>query len=679
MAQNVIIDCYEVLGVARDATTKEINYAYKKLALKHHPDKEEGSNDVFQKVSPASPSSHINRYMSFHPLTPLQIQHAVEILRDTDSRSKHDEELESHAYKYEQGQSDTFEFPPGYTGWRPYNTPMGEPVYMSRYMYSYGNSMHMDPHSQTSFEERLWWENMRAYEDDLLPPEPSPMQEQCELDEEVIDANLQHDEHVWMAAEKGTGQWGQWRSEFAQSASNQKGKQRVEEEELNDHEKSYGEGYYRCHYKDRGEPAGDNGEDSEGHGYENNYQHGDGRIDKDFDEHIDEHGDGHGDGYFVEHFDDLGEYHDGQLDEEYDEHGYEPFDGYCDERYKEDSDEDYNKDYDKDHDGCCYEHGDKYHNEDYEPETEKTNQHQGCGQTEGVHESTEEEVDLMEFSDYETADQSPVVSHSGFDSNSNVEDPDALVDGNTESKQSTTSTDNGTDVTTAYYDAKSNQSHLTSPGKKMSIIGSPVISGTISTSSPRKTDNLSTITSLGISDQESTTSSDVKSELSHSSQKNTTTFSPMNRHLAPFITYLESKILHPSQRYTTEDLETEIKGIVLESYCGWLESVRLSFSDANPIPKGSNPETCAHLGAWEKEFKRPECEVCHRWRPIFMLTCPGCGIRKCVGCKFDDWGKSPRERVHVDTGALPLGKDGMPGVSQWPAAAIEVSGLWPWM
>lgn len=681
MAQSLIIDCYQVLGVARDATAKEINCAYKKLALKYHPDKEQGSNDEFQKVNFTSLSLHIDLYMSSPPLTLLQIQHAVEILRDADSRLKHDEELETHAYRYEQGQSDVFEFPPDYTGWRPYDSPMGEPIYMSRYMYSYGNSVHMDPHSLASFEERVWWENMRTYGDDVLPPEPSPIREQCELDEEVIDTHLQHDEHVWMAAEMGTGQWGQWRSEFAQPASNRKRDERGQQEEPNIREKYYKEEHYGYHYRDCGEPAGEDG-----------YGHGDGHFDKHLDDltddYVDEIANGHGhdiyehsddhiatdfDEHFDEHFDELVECLDGRHDEDFDEHCYEHFDGYYDEDYGEHYNRGYDEEYDKDSE-CS----DEYPNGDYELELEKIHQQQGCGQAESVHGYTEEEVDLMVFSDYETADQSPAVSHSGLESNSNAGDLDG-DDGNSEGKQSTTSTDNGTDATTVFYDARSNQSNLSSPGRKMSTIGSPGISGTSPSSSPRKTDNLSTITSLGLSDQLSTTSSDIKYESSHSSQRNAITFNPTNQHLAPFIPYFESKIHHPSRCYTTEDLETEIKGIVLEAYCGWLESIRLSFSDVNPIPKGSSSNTCAHLGAWEKEFMRFECEVCHRWKPIFMLTCPGCRIRKCIGCKFEDWGKRPREEVLVDNTALTLEKDGVPGFSRWPAAATEISEIRPRM
>ena len=45
-------DLYAVLGVTRDATADEIRKAYRKLALKHHPDRG-GSADEFQRVHDA--------------------------------------------------------------------------------------------------------------------------------------------------------------------------------------------------------------------------------------------------------------------------------------------------------------------------------------------------------------------------------------------------------------------------------------------------------------------------------------------------------------------------------------------------------------------------------------------------------------------------------------------------
>lgn len=107
--------------------------------------------------------------------------------------------------------------------------------------------------------------------------------------------------------------------------------------------------------------------------------------------------------------------------------------------------------------------------------------------------------------------------------------------------------------------------------------------------------------------------------------------------LNAFIPYFEEKLNHPSGCYTTDDLEVELKGIYYETYCGWLENVRLAVPGAQALTTGNNPDNCSHLGFWIKELHSPECDVCHRWRPLYMLTCPGCGIRKCVGCKFANW------------------------------------------
>lgn len=61
-------DYYEVLGVSKSASADEIKKAYRKLAVKYHPDKEGGSEDKFKEVN-----------------------EAYEILKDQDKRQRYDQ------------------------------------------------------------------------------------------------------------------------------------------------------------------------------------------------------------------------------------------------------------------------------------------------------------------------------------------------------------------------------------------------------------------------------------------------------------------------------------------------------------------------------------------------------------------------------------------------------------
>jgi preprotein translocase subunit Sec63 len=56
------MDYYEVLGVKKDSSAQDIKKAYRKLAMKYHPDRNKGNKEAeekFKKISEAYVSSMI--------------------------------------------------------------------------------------------------------------------------------------------------------------------------------------------------------------------------------------------------------------------------------------------------------------------------------------------------------------------------------------------------------------------------------------------------------------------------------------------------------------------------------------------------------------------------------------------------------------------------------------------
>jgi curved DNA-binding protein len=94
-------DYYKILGVNRDATEDEIKKAYRKLAIKYHPDKNPGDNQAEDKFK--------------------EINEAYQVLSDPDKRSRYNALGESYSRYQQHGGT------PGGFNWDEWYTTTGAP------------------------------------------------------------------------------------------------------------------------------------------------------------------------------------------------------------------------------------------------------------------------------------------------------------------------------------------------------------------------------------------------------------------------------------------------------------------------------------------------------------------------------------------------------------------------
>ncbi|KXG54552.1 Heat shock protein DnaJ [Penicillium griseofulvum] len=133
-------------------------------------------------------------------------------------------------------------------------------------------------------------------------------------------------------------------------------------------------------------------------------------------------------------------------------------------------------------------------------------------------------------------------------------------------------------------------------------------------------------------DSESTTTDSTSTDSNSDADKLINSFLARHESFGPLVSFYKQKLADPQGRYTVDDLAGELNGLVLETYCGWLEDIRLSFPNASRMTARTDPSNCSHRGFWDKEFCRPMCNVCNMWMPTYILTCPGCGVMACVAC-----------------------------------------------
>jgi len=81
------IDLYELLEVKTSASADEIKKSYRKLVLKHHPDKQQGSSDGKEEAK--NSSGLTDKEVHF-----VNIQEAYEVLSDTSKRRQYDSSLD---------------------------------------------------------------------------------------------------------------------------------------------------------------------------------------------------------------------------------------------------------------------------------------------------------------------------------------------------------------------------------------------------------------------------------------------------------------------------------------------------------------------------------------------------------------------------------------------------------
>lgn len=493
-----------------------------------------------------------------------QIQQAIEVLRDPDNRQKLDKDLGYYTPREPAWINELFG--EDYTGWRPsncslYNLRNG----LDRYMYSYGNSVHMNPHSKDSAEERAWHENERA------------------MNEEVRQWNMEREERRKQAMRERVRCDEKEMAVAGEESDDNLGESDVHWEN--------GNTYQEWPVEEDGQvPMAAASHDS----VDDDLDVPDfPLVDEDIDNTVEREHDAEDNQSLPglspneEEPENLDQNHDALKNEEYDinlpqhvklERSSHRKSNKSNFNYSvaiDDEDEAMSDFLESEEDGSS-------------SEDENGIMHtQGAALAEEEDDGCESISDFLDAEEFESTHQSEYNYGDDSDSGAYIRDYGDDLASLQREYGTHLENENGSDV---FYDSKEAESEIHSVSSSFYNL-------------------------TGVKD--------------HQSPNN-----EGNGPLSAFIPYFKRKLSHDSGRYTAQDLDLELKGVMMECFRGWLETLRLTMPHSQPLETGYDPKNCSHLGLWVKEFGHPECDVCGRWMPISMLRCPGCGIRACISCKL---------------------------------------------
>ncbi|RDW70844.1 DnaJ domain protein [Aspergillus mulundensis] len=610
-----MMDCYEVLEISPDASLKEINSSYKRLALKLHPDKTRGDDSAVIKFQ--------------------KITEAVEVLRDTTTRRAHDQQL-GRKYKHPTEEERLFARP-DYKGWKPNGMCRGTYVCKDRYKFSYGESVHMNPSSKESQEELARCE--RAREEEAEKAREENLRRAAEKTSAETAARKTNRRKTWRET------WNPDEEELARC-------ERVRKEEV---EKREQENIHR---------AAENSAAEQSTKEANNWKTWQSVLNpnaKPFRAPRQTYNGGAHSGLRPVWFAGAEPKEGSQGVLEPDLAGEAEVDPRAGSKQKHErgfnietlsevsgnatTEAQINPDLEAHSDAGFEGEG------DIEPDMEPV---AVVGAGSAHHAKSDANSIIDKIGNRHTA-TSGSIEETSFEKEHEAKprhhETDIDIDTATEETDS---------VYTASPDCFTPEDPQ-APGdfSNCSISGAWAPS---SNDHPFKADGIPAADdeSAGsiyydFSDALSLPSNRPGSQDHHDlSTKDTSSAAPSDAspipvwhdfaefdeanvypYLAPFIPYFTTKLADTDGCYSKEDLHGELKGMVMETYCGWLETLRVTIPGAPDPIRPMNSHDCRHLGYWKKDLGHEKCEECNLWKPIYMLVCPGCGIKRCVRCKFE--------------------------------------------